>query len=87
MHWAIRPWVRERMEMRKGWQEQQWGRNRRDIQRAKRMSGNMQLLGVGGPLNVSETWDVGGYQDSMWATLEEMPKHGVKELEETTSNT
>ena len=51
------------------------------------MSGNMQLLGVGGPLNVSETWDVGGYQDSMWATLEEMPKHGVKELEETTSNT
>lgn len=37
-------------------------------------------------MEVSETWDEGGSQDSMWVTLAEMPYSGDMKPEETTSS-
>jgi hypothetical protein len=66
-------------------------RGRREAQRARRMNGNMQLLGLEGKggrnlQKFRETWDVRDSQDSIGATLAEMLKSVEIELEGNTSS-
>ena len=43
-------------------------------------------VGVGNLQEVPETWDGGGFQNSMWLASVKMPNRGEMEPEETTSS-
>jgi hypothetical protein len=66
------------------------GRDWREVQRAIRINGNLQLPGVrirgrGKSLGSSRDLCRKGFLESMWATIAKMPKSGDMEPEEATS--
>jgi hypothetical protein len=67
-----------------GWAESGIGRNRREAERLRKMSGNRQLLGEGYRESLRNSRDLrwGGSEDSMQVTLAEMPNSGDMEPEE-----
>ena len=66
------------------------GKGRREIQRFRRMTADLQLPGVrirgrGKSLGSSRDLCRKGFLESMWATIAKMPKSGDMEPEEATS--
>ena len=63
------------------------GRDRREGQRARRMNGNLYLVGAGleGVRNIPGTWDGEGYHESIQATLADMPNSRDMKPEEATT--
>lgn len=62
-----------------------WGRDRREVQKNKRMSGDKQHEGVGGAetlWKVPETWEVTDSNDSLGVNLVKMSNIGDRELNE-----